>query len=382
MSLPPASATDGLSRLVVDLDAVARNYLFLKKMLAPGVDCAAVVKADAYGLGAAPVAQNLYRQGCRHFFVAEIDEGLSVLRALRGDDSAPVQPGQDVNVYVLDGPRGASIEAFFTKGIVPVLNSPGDIALWAEQARRVAQRLPAVLHLDTGMNRLGLTAAETDALDAAVLSAFDLRYVMSHLACAEQPQNPMNARQRQEFEQRARKISGVLRLSLANSGGVFLGPEYHYDLVRPGAAIYGLQPQDGGKNPMQNVLSLEGRILQVRTVDRDGAAGYGATRALVKGTRTATVALGYADGYFRSLSDKGLVYIAGAACPVLGRVSMDSFIVDISNAATDVATGDWAEVIGPHQSPDDVAKQAGTIGYEVLTSLGTRLKRTYHGGQS
>ena len=384
-ALPQAYARDqSLSRLTIDLDALARNYLFLKKNLAAGVDCAAVVKADAYGLGATPIAQTLYRQGCRHFFVADIDEARTLLHSLRtdADHAAPGMPGYDVQVYVLDGPHGAVPEDFLIKGVVPVLNSIEDVQFWAGVAKQHERRLSSVLHIDTGMNRLGLSPADVASIaqNPDILSAFDLRYIMSHLACAEDKNHPMNAQQLATFQRSVQMIKGTWRLSLANSGGVFLGADYHFDLVRPGAALYGLQAQTDLPNQMQNVLLLDARVLQVRMVDQDGTVGYAATSPVKKGMCIATIAIGYADGYFRSLSNRGTVYIHNKACPVLGRVSMDSVIVDISHITSPVSVGDWAEVIGKNQSVDDLAAKAGTIGYEVLTNLGARLKRTYQGG--
>lgn len=378
------------SRMVVDLDIVAQNWLLLKKKLENGADCAGVVKADAYGLGAAAVARALYLQGCRHFFVAQYAEGLKVQAALATvARSFPHSPVSDAPViadapviYVLEGPCGAAADEYLRSGFVPVLNSPADIAHWRAAAQATGRKLPAVLHIDTGMNRLGLSGTEVAALatDASVWAALDMRYAMSHLACADEPAHPKNAEQLGLFRQLTAALGRPLRLSFANSSGIFLGPDYHFDLARPGCAIYGINPLPGQSNPMRGPVRFEGRILQTRVIDRAGSLGYGAGYAVTAGRKCVTVSIGYADGYLRSLTGRGKVHIGGVACDVVGRVSMDSIIVATDHLAAQPAAGDWAEVIGPHQSVDEVAAQAGTIGYEIFTGLGKRTPRQYIGG--
>jgi alanine racemase len=353
-----------LSVLEIDLDAIAGNWLLLKKRLKAGADCAAVVKADAYGLGAEKVAMALHKQGCRHFFVSHFEEALS-LRAVLPTE-API--------YVLHGPHGATAREFTRQGFVPVLNTLPDIEYWAE----TSPRAPCLVHIDTGMNRLGLGVGEAARLaaDAKRLDALNIRYVMSHLACADQPAHPLNAAQREAFERLATAFKRPLRLSLANSAGIFLGEDYHFDLARPGCALYGVNPT-AGANPMHGVVRLRARILQIKEIDISGTVGYGATYRISPPAKTATISVGYADGYLRSLTGGGAVYINGKKCPVIGRVSMDLIVADVSAMEN---TGEYAEIIGPHQAVDDVAAQAGTIGYEILTSLGKRYKRIYKGG--
>ena len=360
-----------LSTLDVHLDAVARNYLFLKKRLKNGADCAAVVKADAYGLGAAPVARALFEQGCRHFFVAHFDEA-ALLR--------PSLPEKDAIIYVLNGPWGAEARDFISGGFVPVLNSLGDIAYWSGASKADNKRHPALLHIDTGMNRLGLSAAEAEGLDKSALQALDIRYVMSHLACADEPSHPKNQEQLKLFQQLTRQLGIPGRYSFANSAGIFLGPDYHFDLARPGCALYGIHPQNEGPNPMQGTVTLKGRILQTRMIDISSTVGYGANYRPLAPATCATVSVGYADGYLRSLTGRGKVVINGEKCPVIGRVSMDTIIVDTTKMAKQPEAGDWAEIIGAGQTVDEVAEQAGTIGYEILTSLGKRYRRNYAGG--
>ncbi len=362
-----------LSTLEIHLDAIARNYLLLTKKLKTGADCAAVVKADAYGLGAAAVAPALFAQGCRHFFVAHFDEAA----ALR-----PVLPEKDAVIYVLNGPWGAEPRDFIAGGFVPILNSLSDIAHWSAAAKADNRRHPALLHLDTGMNRLGLSAKEAESLsrDKSALLSLDIRYIMSHLACADEPDHPKNREQLALFRRLTDALSMPCRYSFANSAGIFLGPDYHFDLARPGCALYGIRPQDKGPNPMQGTVTLKGRILQVRMIDISSTVGYGASYKAVAPANCATVSVGYADGYLRSHTGRGAVVIGGQKCPVIGRVSMDTIIVDTTALNIQPAAGDWAEIIGPAQGVDEVAEQAGTIGYEILTSLGKRYKRSYTGG--
>lgn len=378
------------SRLSINLDAIAQNWLLLKKKLKNGADCAAVVKADSYGLGAAAISRALFLQGCRHFFVAQYAEGLKVQTALA--DVAKAFPHSPISaapvvvdapvVYVLEGPCGAPAAEFIQNGLVPVLNSPADIAAWRAAAAGAGRKLPCLLHIDTGMNRLGLTGTEVQALaaDKDTWAALDVRYAMSHLACADDAAHPKNAEQLDLFRQLSAALGRPLRLSFANSSGIFLGPDYHFDLARPGCAIYGINPLGGASNPMQGTAHFEGRILQSRMIDRAGSLGYGAGYAVTAGQKCVTVSIGYADGYLRSLTGRGKVYIGGQACDVIGRVSMDSIIVATDHLPQQPAAGDWAEIIGPHQTVDDVAAQAGTIGYEIFTGLGARTPRLYIGG--
>lgn len=362
--------TASLSTLDINLDAVTRNYLFLNKKMKLGADCGAVVKADAYGLGAGPVAKTLYAQNCRHFFVATFDEGAAVRAVL-----------PEALIYVLHGPHGAAEEDFAAQNLVPVLNSLPDIEYWTAFAAKTGRKQAAILHIDTGMNRLGLGRADVTKLPFDALKSLDIRYVMSHLACPDTPAHPMNRAQLELFRTLTAAMGRPFRYSLANSAGILLGEDWHFDLTRPGCGIYGINPLNEGPNPMQPVVTLSGMILQVRDIDAPGTVGYGATYPVSPPAKTATVSLGYADGYFRSLTGQGSVFIGGKKCPVVGRVSMDSIVADITALETMPRPGDMAEIIGPHQTADDVAKQAGTIGYEVLTALGNRYKRVYTGAQ-
>jgi alanine racemase len=353
--------------LTVDLGAIAANWAALAARH-PGGAVAGVVKADAYGLGAAPVARALLAAGCRHFFVAHLAEGVAVRAAL----------GPGPMVAVLNGfPPGADAGA----GLLPVLNSLADAAAWTAAARAAGRALPAILHIDTGMARLGLEAREVARLAAepALLAGLDLRFVMTHLACADEPEHPLNAMQLARFEAACARLPPAVReapRSLANSSGLFLGPRFASDLARPGCALYGVNPTPGVPNPMRQVASLVAPVLQLREVAAGESVGYGATWVAARPSRIATVAAGYADGYLRALSGRAAGSFAGQAVPLVGRVSMDLTTFDVTEALG-IAPGDMIELIGPDNTPDDVAARAGTIGYEILTALGARYRREY-----
>jgi alanine racemase len=372
MTAPDAAATalaTDAAFLTIDLDAIVANWRLLQRT-AGGTPAAAVVKADGYGLGAVPVGRALAAAGCRVFFVAHVEEALALRAALPAPDIA-----------VLNGcPPGA--EALFAQhALNPVLNDLGRIAAWLDFARRRPDAPPAVLHVDTGMNRLGLPPG--DVARARALAGFETcrwRNLQSHLACADEPDHPMNPRQRQLFE-RVRAQLPAMTACLAASSGIFLGRDYWYDELRPGAALYGIAPQPGRPNPLAQPLRLDARILQVRRIDRGESVGYGAAHKAQESTKIATITIGYADGYLRAASARGTMRVAGVAVPVVGRVSMDLITLDVGALAdADVAPGTLVEVLGPSRTPDDLARDAGTIGYEILTSLGARYHRRYIGG--
>lgn len=361
----PAGAGAVLS---IDLDAVRANWRLLADRAAPAT-CAAVVKADAYGLGAAPIARALFDAGCRTFFVAQIDEAVA-LRAIVPDAAT---------VAVLNGLSPGTETAFAAHGIVPVLNHLGEIDAWSAAARDQGIKLPAFVHIDTGMNRLGLGPDELARLaaDHRRLDGIEIRAYMSHLIASDEADTPLTDVQHARFVDALGRLPRA-RASLANSSGIFRGSHLHFDLVRPGAALYGVNPTPETANPMRPVIRLAARVLQVRNVDSPMTVGYGATHAVGRPGKVATIAVGYADGYMRSLSGRGHAVAAGVAVPIIGRVSMDLITIDITDAGDDaVQPGDLVDLIGPHRTVDDVARDAGTIGYEVLTSLGHRYRRVY-----
>ena len=356
------------SILTIDLDAIAENYRLLCAR-ARTAEVAAVVKADAYGIGAGRVAPALAKAGCKTFFVATIAEG-AVLR-----ETMP-----DTTIAILNGCTADSAKICQQHNLVPVLNSREQLADW-RAARPAAQS--AILHVDTGMGRLGLSASEVEQLaaDPATLAGVRISHVMSHLACADQPDHPLNAGQLEAFRAAQNKLAPVLgktKISLANSSGIFLGPDYHFDLVRPGAALYGLAPTLDRPNPLRQTVHLHSRILQVREIDESATVGYGATHRAARTSRIATVAIGYADGYPRALGNCGHACVGTTQVPVVGRVSMDLTTLDVTDLPIDAARpGTFVELLGNQVRTDDLGATAGTIGYELLTRLGRRHHRVY-----
>jgi len=358
--------------LTIDLDAIRANYRALRA-LGAGADCAGVLKADAYGLGMPQVAAALDAEGCRNYFVAHLDEGIRLRRHL----------GAGRAIYVMHGAMPGAARDCLQEDLVPVLNDPGQVAEWRALARELGRTLPAVLQVDTGMSRMGMARADVDRLrqDPAWLEGLDLRLVMSHLACADEPDHPVNASQRERFDAVRALLPGV-PASLANSSGVFLGAGYHFELLRPGAALYGINPQPGYVNPLSQAVSLAARVVQLRTVGAGDIIGYGARHVAKSERRIATIAIGYADGWLRALSGRSHAFVDGVAVPFVGNVSMDSITLDVTGIAEErVAPGQAIELLCRQQTVDDVAAQAGTIGYEVLTRLGSRFHRRYVGAQ-
>jgi alanine racemase len=360
--------------LTVDLAALVENWRLLKRQVTdPACDVGAVVKADAYGLGADPVVKALKAAGCATFYVAHLDEGLAVREAL----------GDGPRVVVMHGPNKGTERDFAAHRLVPVLNSPAQIERWRGFAQTNDVLMESLVHIDTGMSRLGLTEREFQALmnDPDGFVGLHPLALMSHLACAEETKNPMNGEQRRKFESALATFRAKFpdaKGSFANSSGIFLGPPYHYHFARPGVALYGANPLEAKPNPMLPVVRLRGKILQVRRVDAAAPVGYGATYTARDGAKLATVSIGYADGLLRSFSNRGHGYIDDIKVPVAGRVSMDLTIFDVS-AVPDSSLGPDAtvEIIGSRTTVDDVAAEAGTIAYEVLTGLGPRYARQY-----
>ena len=357
------------ARLTVDLDALAANYALLKAQ-AGTAQVAPVVKADAYGLGAAEVATRLWSEGARCFFVARLEEGES-LRAALG-------PARPAIIHVLDGAVGGGAARLAAAGLVPILNSLAQIEEYAAHARSAHHPLPCGLHIDTGMNRLGLRVEEAQALGPTDrLAPLDITLLVSHLACAGDEAHPMNARQVGRLRAAARLFPGV-PISLANSAGTFLGPDYAFDWVRPGITLYGGGPLETPDRRVRPVATYEAPILQVRSVSEGETVGYGAAYAAPGQRRVAIIAAGYADGVLRASSPRGAVWFAGARRSLLGRVSMDLIAVDVTGC-DQAAPGAMVELIGPNLLLDEAAAAAGTIAYEILTRIGGRAERVYRG---
>ena len=337
--------------LTVDLNALSHNFHALEAV--SGVPVHPVVKANAYGLGAVPVAKRLLVEGARTFFVARLNEGVALREAL----------GPEPMIYVLDGCVGDAAQALKAADLRPILNHGGQITSW-----KAANGGACGLQIDTGMNRLGFRPEDAP-------ETFDgLELVMSHLACADDPAEPMNRRQRDAFSALSVRYPAALK-SFANSGGCFLGPDYGFDAVRPGICMYGGGPEGRPDDRLKAVATLTAEILQIRDLPAGESVGYSRGFIADRPRRIATCGAGYADGIFRSNSPEGRVWAAGALRPVLGRVSMDVIAIDVTDA--DVSLGDHVELFGANRPVDDAAAAAGTISYELLTSIGNRCDRTY-----
>ena len=345
----------GAARLTIDLDAVAANWAALDAMTSPHVETAAVVKADAYGLGAGQVARRLAKAGVRSFFVAVASEGKAVRAAVGGE----------ADIYVFSGHMEHDTDALRSADLIPMLNAPEQVA----RHFSVAGGHPFGVQLDTGMNRLGLEPDDWTELRSDLMEAGP-RLVMSHLACADEPEHQMNHQQLRVFHELTDGIAH--RRSLSATGGILLGPEYHFDLVRPGVGLYGGLPFAEA----QPALRLAAPVIQTRSVRPFETVGYGNSWTAKVETTVATIAAGYADGLIRAMGPKARVFAGDTPCPVVGRVSMDLITVDVTHLD---GVPDSLEILGPHQGVDDLAEAAGTIGYEILTSLGARYDRIYKG---
>jgi alanine racemase len=369
-----AALADATGVLTVDLDAIVANWRKLEKTAVPA-ECATVIKADAYGCGAEPVARALASAGCKIFFVATLDEARVVRAAV-----------PQAAIYVLNGFFQNCGEAYAKIDVRPVIGDLNELAEWDVFCRRSGWAGGAAIHIDTGMNRLGLTLTEAQGIVPRINAGdHGITLVMSHLACAETLNHPLNAKQLGTFREIASLYSGV-PASLANSSGIFLGAQFQFDLVRPGAALYGVNPTPEADNPMQPVVDLKARIVQTRNVERGEGVGYGGTWTARRPTRLAIVSAGYADGYFRAASSNdgtrgAEVVVAGKRCPIAGRVSMDLIAIDVTDLPNNAARrGHMVTLIGEGITVDELAHHFGTIGYEVLTSLSRRYARIYKGG--
>lgn len=366
---PPAAEAGGL--LTIDLTAIEANWRALGRRAMPA-ECAAVVKADGYGCGLEKVAARLARAGCKTFFVADLGEA----RRLRTVLEEPA-------IYVLNGLLPHTAARYADLRARPVIGSLVELAEWDAFCSANQWTGGAALHVDTGMNRLGISANEAAALAPRIRAEnHGIKLLMSHLACAEQPEHPLNARQIALFREVRLHYRGIPS-SLANSSGIFLGQNAHCDVIRPGAALYGINPTPGRRNPMQAAVRLEAQVVQVRTVRKGDTIGYNAAWTARHAARIAVVAVGYADGYLRAASSSDEapgtdVIAAGTRCPIAGRISMDLMAIDITALAENaVRRGDRIALIGDEISLDDVGAKSGTIGYEILTGLSRRYHRDY-----
>ncbi|WP_425418829.1 alanine racemase [Oricola indica] len=365
------------ARLTIDLDALVANWRDLSERSSPA-KCAAVVKADAYGLGVEHVVPVLMKAGCETFFVALPEEGVAVRR---------IAPKADI--FILNGVHAQSAATMVEASLIPVLSGIEQIELWARFCRERWLHAPCAIGVDTGMNRLGLTVEEALAFRARNIADHLVSpvLVMSHLACGDAPDHPLNKQQRESFQRVAAAFDDI-DSSLANSAGIFLGDGFLFDVTRPGIALYGGRASGTGQNPVRPVVSLHARIAQIRQVPKGETVSYGATQTLARDSRIATVSVGYADGYPRAGSGAGVPlreavtdgqsgFIDGRHVPLVGRITMDLTLFDVTDVDEESLAEGWIELIGPNIPLDEAAQAAGTIGYELLTSLGKRYERRY-----
>ena len=353
--------------LQINLQAISDNYSIFKNTVGEGKEVAGVLKANAYGLGLEAIVKKLTALNCPQFFVATLEEAIALRKV---NTSTPVA--------VLGGLFTGAERDYLQNNILPVLNTPEEIERWNNIATKHDQKLPAIIHFDTGMNRLGLSADEAQKFinQQSDYNAINIQLIMSHFACADEKDHPLTQKQANDFSDIAKYFPNAKK-SLANSPGLFRDSSYHHDMARPGFSLYGGNPTPETANPMNRVVSLNTRILQIRHVKKGESIGYGAHHVFDKDTVTATIACGYADGFLRSGSGKATVYYDEKACPVLGRVSMDLITIEIGHLEKQPEIGSAIEILGPNQSVDDLADACGTIGYEILTSLGQRYQREY-----
>lgn len=354
--------------LVVDLDAVAHNYRTLCSRLKKGTVCAAVLKANAYGMGAREVATRLYQEGCRHFFVALLPEAIE-LKAVVGEDAV---------IYVVNGLRRGDEEVYAHYDLIPVLGDPLQIHVWNTFCQNKGQSLKAALHFDTGMIRTGLSATATQGLGLLQVSHMEIVCIMSHLAYAYQETHPMNEIQRTSFDELKKRFPFALA-SFTNSGALFLNANYHFDMVRAGLALTGCRSAvPHGEYTLKPALKAYAQVLQINEIPQGTSVGYNGTFVAQRTSRIATIGVGYADGYLRSLSNRGEVYFEGYKLPVVGSVSMDLTTVDITDLPPNkIGIGNWVELFGDHMWASKVAEKAGTVSWELFARLGPRFERFY-----
>lgn len=362
-------------RLIVDLDALAANY---QRFRAAAPDVGAAVKADAYGLGVGPVAERLRLSGCRSFFVATAAEGVRLRRILETVPASGSDPGQPAakqtlcRIYVLEGPLPETVDALVAAELIPVVNHQGQLETWRPQRHRAI-----AVHVDTGMARLGYGPD----IEPAQFAGFDLCLLMTHLACADTPDHPLNRAQVEAFRGIVARFPGV-RTSMGNSPGWLSGTATRGDLGRPGIGLFGGNPFTDRANPMDPVVRFEGQVLQRRRLPAGSSVGYGATAVTGRITETAVLGIGYEDGVKRALAQQGAMAIGPYRVPFLGRISMDFTVVDITDCLArggSVEVGDWVECFGLNISVDEAAAWAGTIAFEMFTGIGNRVPRHYLG---
>lgn len=363
MAIPPHIT----SVLEVETKAIAHNYRTIKQLL-PQSLCAAVLKANAYGFGIEAIAPVLHEEGCRHFFVAHIEEGIFLRNFLK-----------ESTIYVLSGLLPHTEEYFLENALTPIMNDFSMVTAWANAARKLNRKLPCALHMDTGMRRNGFDKIDFEKLLAVpeVLNGLDVHFVMSHLVSSHAAHDPLNTQQKEDFDRISQQLP-KMKGSLADTGGVYLGPDFHYDLARVGKGLFGLFTPPPHHAPLQSCLRFLGRILQIREAEKGETVGYGATHALTRKSLLATIGIGFADGYDLRLSNTGTVTFGPLKAPIVGRISMDYTVVDVTDIPEALCyVGGWTELISPSQTLDTIATSIGTHSRELSTGFSTRIMRVY-----
>jgi alanine racemase len=357
-----------LSVLKINVANIVKNYKLVKDAVGEATNVAAVVKSDCYGLGVKKIVPELAKAGCNEFYVANVDEGIALRDVLKSE-----------RIFVLHGINKGEERYFLKHNLIPVLNNEHQVEIWEASAKALKEKLPASLNIDTGMTRLGMSLDQFEQIinDLKNKSLLDIIYIKTHLACANETSNKMNEDQFDKFKIIIKKYPGY-KYSFANSPGFILGEKYWYDQVRVGAMLYGINPSDNKNFTVNPVVEVTSKIIKIYDITKEGTIGYGASYHLKPGMAIATMPVGYADGYFRSLSNKGHCYINGIKTPIIGNISMDLTTIDITNVPKRLRQiGQEIELIGKNISLETIASIANTISYEVLTSLGNRYRREY-----
>lgn len=361
-----------LSAAVIDLNKTARNYRKVQSEVSENTVVAGVVKANAYGFGAVQVSKRLYKEGCRHFFVATVEEGLEIRKVLNND----------AKIFLLAGIMKGSEQICLENFLTPILNSMNEVDLWINFSKKIGKRLTAAIQVDTGMVRNGLSKSDIEKYHEKITNNIDVAFVMSHLACADLAGHYKNTEQLNKFKEMLAFFGAGVKASFSATNGIFLGKNYQFDIVRPGKALYGFSVREDKIGSFEPVMDIYTRIIQLNTLCKGETIGYGATFVAERDMKTATLGIGYADGFMRKFGGFGHAFIRGKRVPIVGRISMDYVVVDVTDLkeASELQIGEWAALT---QSPDYTlerwALQMNTLPHEVACRLGRRVKKIYVG---
>ncbi|GHU12515.1 alanine racemase, catabolic [Alphaproteobacteria bacterium] len=360
-----------MSVLTINLNALAKNYHTLEHTINnDNVVIAAVVKANAYGFGMVPISKKLHKEGCRHFFVATVDEGIELRKHI----------GNDSRIFVLCGLFSGCEQMLLDSNLIPVINSMYQIGLWTDYSKKIGKKLEAAIHIDTGMCRNGISMEESDKYSKEISRDIDLQLVVSHLACADTPDHNLNELQLKRFKH-VLNAFGNIKGSFSATNGIFLGEDYLFDMVRPGKSIYGFSIREDKVGSLEPVMDIFSRIVQINEIEVGDTIGYGATFAATRKMKTATLGIGYADGFMRKFSGFGNGFIGGKQVPIVGRMSMDYAVIDVTDVDNSLLKeGNWVALTRtPDYTLEKWALELGTLPHEVACRFGDRVKRVYIG---